>query len=213
MQLEEVKLLNGEFTLNASAPTTVEEAAAALGGSVENVVEEAVSNVRYRNWYPRVYGKASEAITKDGFPKEQAVDKNGTPLVKAKKDGTETKVMESDMDHLRRFVDGGEENKEILGGILSGLCESEPLFVQGERVGGGGKIAANILEEAKKRIAAGDEVVDKTVAAVEATVPGYKVGRTPEGAVTEESLARGIAAYTKYKLDEAKKGALAGLGA
>lgn len=184
------------------------------------MVDETTSNLRYRNKYPRVYRKVSDIVAaKDGinFPKPQKLDKLGAPVTKTVKgkDGqpdTESPVLADATAHLRAYLATGEAAKAKLAELFTNIATAEPLFVKGERSGGGGKIAQWAVDEANKRIALGDEVVEKVAAVIEENVPGYKVGRDADGNVTPDSLARAIAAFKKHEDAKAKAAVLGKLG-
>lgn len=216
MKSTDIDYLDGEFTVQESEPSTIEEIVKVLG-TEDAVVDETTSNLRYRNKYPRVYKKVSLAVEKDhAFPR-------AVVSTKTLKDGTVRNVHESENDHLRAFLKGREEetevdgkkeskivtpapegNRAILQDLFSSVANSEPLFVQGERTGGGGKVSAAALETANKFFAAGADKVEASAAKIEEMVPGYKIGRDSDGAVTPDSLARGIQALDKKMIADAK---------
>lgn len=216
MNTTDIDYLDGEFTVQESEPSTLAEVVTIVGTEAA-VIEDAVSNLRYRNKYPRVYKKVSaEVAAKHGFPR-------AVVSTKTLKDGTVRNVHESENDHLRAFLKGREEeveadgkkeskivtpapegNREILAGLFTSIANAEPLFVQGERTGGGGKVSAAALETANKFFAAGTDKVEASAAKIEEMVPGYKIGRDSDGAVTPDSLARGIQALDKKMIADAK---------
>lgn len=210
----EIDYLDGEFQVTETTPTLLSEVIGLIGEDA--VINEAVANLRYRNKYPRVYRKVSQAIA-GSFPR--AVVKTET-----KKDGTVKNILESEMDHIRAALTGrkdaegnevspGLDNaREVLGTLFSQIGASEPLYVKGERTGGGGKISQAALDSANAILAKGSDAVEAAVAAIEGKVTGYKVGRDADGEVTPEGLARAIQALNKQLLIEAKKGAAALLG-
>lgn len=220
MQTAEVDYLDSLFTVNEQEPSTLQELINMIGEDA--CVENINSNLRYRNKYPRVYGKASDAVAKDhGFARKVVKEET-------KKDGTVKKVLESVNDHLRRFVKGDtdadgniatpapEENKATLLSILTNIANSEPLYVKGERTGGGGKVSAAALASATGFIAEGEERVAKIIEYVESNVPNYKVGVDADGQPSPESLARAIMALSKKAEADAKaaqENALKQLGA
>lgn len=205
----EVEYLDGEFKVPEQEPATIQEVIEIIGEDA--VRDEAVSNLRYRNKYPRVYRKVSAAIEKE-FPRPQA-EKDGAAVTKTYKDGTVKPVLVSEMDHLRKFLESGPEARERLEGLFSEIAPSEPLYVKGERTGGGGKIAQSALDAANGLLAKGDEAVEKAISVIEEQIGGgYKVGRNGENEVSPESLARGIQALNKKLQADALKASKAALG-
>lgn len=224
MKTDDIKYLDGKFTVQEQVPTTYVEIQAILG-TEENVVEEAADNVRYRNKYPRVYSAVSEELAKShGFPK--AVVR--TKLLADKK--TVRNVHESDNDHIRAFLNGRKAVAEVLDAdgttvktpavaevvpapdaetTLTALFQkhatAEPLFTESERAGGTGKIGKEAMDSANAFFAAGDATVAKVVAKIEAVVSGYKVDTDADSQPTPEGLARGIMRLNKQLLDEQKK--------
>lgn len=202
MLTEEIDYLDGEFSIQESAPSTIAECVAIIGE--EAVVSETTSNLRYRNKYPRVYRKVSEEVVKEhGF--ERAVKE-----VKKNKDGTDRKILVSEMDHLRAFLKADPEtNRPILLDAFTRIAQSEPLYVKGERSGGGGKVSQAALDSANAIIAAGDDKIEAVISKIEEIVTGYKVGRDSDGNATPESIARGIMALNKKLTQDALKNASA----
>lgn len=195
--------MDGEFQVQEEEPSTIEEVIAIIGE--EGVVTETTSNLRYRNKYPRVYKAVSKAVVDAGYPRA-VID------TKVLKDKTERKVYESENDHLRAFLNGrfegkGEDRKQIeaapegsretLQALFNQHATEQPLYVKGERAGGGGKVSQQAMETANSWFAAGDDVVEERIATIEGLVSGYKVGRDSDGAPTPESCARGIQALQK----------------
>lgn len=202
---EEVKLLNGNYTVLAPTPSTMEELVALLG-SLDAVMDEAIANLRYRNYNARIYGKGSDAI-KDEFPKAEKS--------REKREGKDDKVVyEADMDHLRRFIEGNEVNNAALKVVFDKLAATEPLYVKGERSASAGKISDAAKESSKTFFAAGPDTVKKIVGQIEANYPGYKIVVDAEGMPSEEGLARGIQSLNKYikaKNEEIAKAQTAGI--
>lgn len=203
----EVKYLDGDFTVLEDHPASAQELISLIGE--EAVVDNTNANLLYRNKYPRVYGKVSETIaSENAFPRL----KTGT---KTKKDGSSSDVLESEMDHIRAFLYGRkngegviespapEENKTILQALFELHGQAEPMFVQGERAGTGGKISQAAIDTANLRFAAGEEAVSKMVTGIETLMGSpFKVGRDADGEVTPETLARAIQALNiKAKRD------------
>src|ERR1700722_11995159 len=182
METVDIEYIDRDFTVSGSDPTTPEEMLT-IFGTEQAVIEEVVSNLRYRNKYPRVYKAVSADLEKgsDAFPAfpRAVVDK------KTKADKTEVDVHESVMDHIRAFFKGrpsvgdvaavapAENAKEILQGLFQTYETSEPLFKQGERTGAGAKVSASALAAANDVIAKGNTAA--VVTYIESTVPGYKI--------------------------------------
>ena len=199
---KEIDYLDGEITVLENVPSTVEELTSMLGEDA--VVDETVSNLYYRNKYPRVYKTVSAEIA-PSF-------KRAVTDTKVSTTGIKKEVLESVNDHLRRFWDGeaaeagapkleGDDlvaRKAQLTEIFNRVGQEQPLYLKGERSGGGGKISADALANANKFFAAGTANVEKAVSIIESKVQGFKVGRDTEDAVTPESLARGLMAMTKH---------------
>lgn len=213
----DVEYLDGVFIVSETEPSTVQEVVDLLGE--EAVRKGAINDNRYRNKYPRVYKKVSEAlVSQHSFPR--AVVKEET-----KKDGTIKKTMESTNDHCRAALDGrktksdaGEEvvtpsgvTKETLAELFSTIGPAEPLYVKGERAGGSGKVSQASLDGANGFFAEGPDRVEEIITTIETMVPGYKVGRDADNDATPESLARGIQALEKKLLVDSKAVAKAAL--
>lgn len=224
MNTTDIDYLDGEFTVQESEPSTLAEVVTIVGTEAA-VIEDAVSNLRYRNKYPRVYKKVSaEVAAKHAFPR-------AVVSTKTLKDGAVRNIHESENDHLRAFLKGREEevtgedgktetkivtpapegNREILTGLFTSIANSEPLYVEGDRKGGGGKVSAASLETANKFFAAGADKVEAVAKKIEEMVPGYSVGRDSDGAITPDSLARGIQALDKKLVNDAKQQRMASL--
>lgn len=219
MQQVDIDYLDGEFTIQEQEPSTLAELQELLGAEAA-VVDEVTSNLRYRNKYPRVYREVSKLVVeRHGFPRA-VVD------TKKLKDGTVKDVLESENDHLRAFWKGRAdaegkietpapaENREALASLFAEVANGSQsaLYIEGERRAGGGKVSAAATEMANKIHANGVEKVEEAARRIEETVSGYKVGRDAEGAVTVESLARGIQALQKDAEAKAKRAATASLG-
>lgn len=195
----EIDYLDGEFQVNEQDPSVLSELTSLIGE--DGVIKEASNNLRYRNKYPRVYRKVSaEVVSRFAF-------KRDVKEKKTLKDGTVKEILVSENDHLRAYLaTDSEENpaRKNLQALFDEIAPAEPLYVKGERIGGGGKVAQGALDAANKHLAAGPEKVQKVVEVIEAQVPGYKVGRDENGEVTPEGLARGLQALQK-KLEQAAK--------
>lgn len=199
----EVDYLDGEFTTTEKEPSTIPELKDMIGE--DGVIENVNSNLRYRNKYPRVYKRVSAEVIKLGF--ERRVKKE-----EGNKDGTIKKILVSDMDHLREFLSSNEtEHRSVLQELFDRIANEEPLYVKGERAGGG-RIAQGALDAANKYFAKGDEEVERVVSTIEERIPGYKISRDGEGGVTPESVARGIQSLQRYLMQQAKKAAGVALG-
>lgn len=218
MQTTEVEYLDGKFTINETEPNTLAEMQE-LGFTEADVVGGAVDDLRYRNKYPRVYKKVSEAVSSShSFPRLKVDEKK-------KKDGTVVDVLESVNDHLRAALVGRKDaagqpvpnsslpdGEKILADLFSTTAASEPLYVKGERSGLGGKVSEASLKAANDFFAVGPQKVEAVVDFIESKIPGYKVGRDAEGEVTPESLARAISALNKQIAKDAEAQAKAALG-
>lgn len=228
IKTEEIAYLDGEHVVNEQEPSTIPECVELIGE--EAVVDETVSNLRYRNKYPRVYKAVSERIASDfGFPKRVKEVK----MVGKEPNQTRKEILISDMDHIREFEgasykqDGQEvgttfneteitENKARVQALFEEIAPAAPLYLKGERAGGGGKISQQALNSANEFFAAGDDVVEEKIGFIETMVPNYKVGRDADGNPTPESVARGIQALQRHlqkKAMEDAKNVLAGGGA
>lgn len=201
MTTNEILYLDGEFTIEEREPNTLTELKNLIGepACVDNIVD----NLRYRNKYPRVYKKVSNALVTE-FPKTVKKEE-------ILKDKTIRKVFVSDMDHIREFLQTGDEARKRLQDLFELHGTAEPLYVKGER-GLGGKVSKANADTANIFFAQGDDVVEEKVTLIEAMVPSYKVGRDTENAVTPESLARGIQALNNHLKKQANAAAKAALG-
>lgn len=189
----DTEYLDGAFTISEPEPSTLQEVVDLIGEQA--VREQAVSNLYYRNKYPRVYRKVSEAITAE-FPR-------AVKETKILKDGTKKDVLVEPMVHLRQYLATGDEAKAKLAELFGTIGPAEPLFVKGERAGGGGKISQVAMDVANIKFAAGSDAVDKTIEVIETTVPGYKVSLDSDGNATAESLARGVQTLLKHNAQKA----------
>lgn len=197
----EVDYLDGKYVVNEQEPATIAEVVELLGE--EAVRKSAIDDNRYRNKYPRVYKKVSEAIALT-FPRAVKEEKTN-------KDGTVKKILISTMDHIREYDKSGHEAEAKLAELFPRIANEEPLFVKGERAGGGGKVSAGALDASNGFFAEGPDKVEAVCGFIESQVPGYKVGRDGDGEATPESVARGIQALNKKMEQDAKKAAAAGL--
>lgn len=195
MQNTEIDYVDSELQVQEDEPSTIAELIALIGE--EAVVENVNSNLRYRNKYPRVYRKTSAALVAAGKTRAQKLDKAGEPVTKKTKDGIITPVLVDPIEHLRQVISEGADSKAQVLSILTPIAQGEPMFVKGERAGGGGKVSKAAEDAANAKFAAGDAAVEQAITVIEENVPSYKVGRDPEGNATPESLARGIQALQK----------------
>lgn len=196
----EVDYLDGEITVLEQEPTEIEELLAIDGLTKKQIVEETVSNCRYRSKHPRVYKKTSEAL-KDLSPRAQ---KGSYKL----KDGTERPIFVSHLEHCRALL---KVNKTKTTETLSKFALEEPLYVRGPAVGGTGRINAKSLAAANNYFAEGTERVEAVAKMIEELVPNFKVARDEDEAVTPETLARALMALTKHMEKQAAKQAEAAL--
>lgn len=202
----ETVYLDSEFKVEGQDPSTLDELKSLIGEQA--IIDECISNLYYRNKYPRVYDKVSKAVVAAGFPRAVKEEKT-------LKSGEVRKVHISEMDHLRAYLKTNAEDNTVrtqLQELFHKYNEEEPLYVKGERTGGGGKIAQGTLDAANGFFAEGIEVVEEKVGIIESMVPGYKVGRDGDGNPTPETLARGIQALEKHLQNAAKKQAAGALG-
>jgi hypothetical protein len=183
----EVDYLDGEITVLEQEPTEIAELLAIDGLTQKQIVEETVSNCRYRSKHPRVYKKTSEAL-KELAPRAQ----KGTYKLK---DGTERPIFVSHLEHCRALL---KVNKTKVTETLSKFALEEPLYVRGPAVGGTGRINAKSLAAANNYFAEGTERVEAVAKMIEDLVPGCKVARDEDDAVTPETLARALMALTKH---------------
>ena len=201
MQTSEIDYLDGEHTITESEPSTIQELIDMIGE--EAVVENVNSNLRYRNKYPRVYGLVSKAVAeRHSYPRAEKERKQN-------KDGSEKIILVSEMDHLRAFEAESDENKQIVQALFEEIAPEQPLYVKGERTGGGGKISQQAMDAANGFFAQGDDVVEEKIGFIESAVPGYKVARDANGNATPESVARGIGALNNHLKKQAAKQAAA----
>lgn len=218
MTTEEIKYLDGEFIVNEETPNTVAEVVALIGEPA--TVDAAVDDLRYRNKYPRVYREVSEKLEKEhGFPRIVV-------STKTLKDKSVKHVHESHMDHIRAFHTGRPEvtlpdgtvspavpapdnSTATLQTLFTSIGQAAPLYIKGERTGSQGKVAEGYVTAANAIFAKGDDVVETTVEKIEAALPGFKVVRDSDKAVTPDALARGLQNMVKAKQAEAQRAAMA----
>lgn len=201
-QTQEIDYLDGEFSVQETEPSTIPECIELIGEAA--VVDETTSNLRYRNKYPRVYKLVSKEVEGLGFARD-------VKETKVNKDKTERKVFISEMDHLRAFLKADESHRAILAELFNKIAPAQPLYVKGERTGGGGKISQAAMDAANAFFASDEQ--NEKAELIESMVPGYKLARDAEGNLTPESLARGIQALNKNLMKAAQQKALSALGA
>lgn len=202
----ETAYLDGEFKVEGQDPSTLDELKALIGEQA--IIDECVANLYYRNKYPRVYDKVSKDVAAVGFARAVKEEKT-------LKSGEIRKVHISEMDHIRAYLKTNDETNTVRTKLQEAFAKynaEEPLYVKGERTGGGGKIAQGTLDAANGFFAEGIEVVEEKVGIIESMVPGYKIGRDGDGNATPETLARGIQALEKHLTQSAKKQAAGALG-
>lgn len=203
MRTEEIEYLDGEFTVNEEEPNTLPEIVALIGENA--VVDESINKLRYHHKYPRVYKKVSDAIVTE-FPRSVKESKHLG-------DGTTKKIYVSNIDHLRNFLKhGGDDARVKLATLFAEIAPKEPLHVKGER-GLGGRIGVAAEKSANLFFAQGDDIVEEKVKVIESLVPGYKVGRDADSAVTVDSLARGIQTANNHLKKQAQRSAEANVKA
>lgn len=195
----EVGYLDDLVEVNESEPSTVAELVELFGE--ELIVNETVSNLRYRSKHPRVYRKVSVEVAKT-FPRAVVREEE-------KKDGTKKQIFESHLDHLRK---ARKKHSTLVDETFARIAPTEPLYVKPERTGAG-RISAGAINNANNFFAEGTEKVEDVVKAIEEAVPNFKVGRDDDGEVTLESLARGLQALGQHAARQAEKQALASVGA
>lgn len=228
MKSADIKYLDGKITVQEQEPSTIVELTALIGE--EGIVDETVSNLRYRGKYPRVYSAVSADLVKThAFPKL---------VVKTKTlaDGKSIRhIHESENDHIRAFLggrkavpavlnpDGTEKTPAVaetvpapdaeatLQALFTTHGNAEPLYTESERQGGTGKISKDAMDSANAFFAKGEETVSKVVAKIESLVSGYKIDVDADGQPTPEGVARGIMRLNKQIEQNAKKQAAAAL--
>lgn len=194
-----VEYLDGEIEVTEQEPDRLPELTEMLGEKV--IVEETVSNLRYRNKHPRVYRKASDEL--------KSVLERPTKGETKLKDGTTRPIFVSHIEHCRAAY---KVDKDKTTEVITKYALSEPLYVKGERAAGGGRISAGAQANANNFFAEGTEKVEAVAKAIEEEVPGYKVLRDSDGEVTPEALARGLMALGSYMKKQAEKKVLALVG-
>jgi hypothetical protein len=185
-----VTYLNKEFVVEEEEPSTIPELVTIIGE--EGLVTNTVANLRYRNKYPRVYKRVSIEVAKLGFQPQ------------VKKTEGEKQIFQDDMEHIRSFLTARPENKAILLSLFERIAKEEPLFIRGDRVGGG-KVAQGALDAAHRYFAEGQDKVADIVNTIENMLPGYRVKTSIDGGdITPEALARGIQTLQRHLVSKAK---------
>lgn len=190
-----VAYLNKEIIVEEEQPSTIPELVTLIGE--EGLVTNTVANLYYRNKYPRVYKRVSIEVSKLGY----------TPQVKKMvkdKAGNDKPVYQDEMEHLRSFLTLKSENKALLQELFNRIAPEEPLFIRGDRAGGG-RVAQGALDAAHRYFAEGLEKVEETIVTIESMLPSYRVGREPDGNPTPEFLARGIQTLQRHLNSKAKE--------
>lgn len=175
-----VTYLKKKFFVMEEEPSTVQELVTLVGE--EGLVTNTVANLRYRNKYPRVYKRVSLEVVKLGFPM--------------------TEEYKDEVAHLSAYLTANPMHEAILDKLFQQIALEEPLFIRGDR-SGGGKVAQGALDAAHKYFAEGHEKVEEVVMTIEQMLPSFKVNRTGEP-TTPEMLARGIQTLQRHLVSKAK---------
>ena len=175
-----VTYLNKSIVVEEDEPSTIPEMTMMLGEDF--FVFNAIANLRYRNKYPRVYKRVSVELEKQGFKKDS----------------------KDDMDHIRAVWAESDMNKPVIIELFKRIANEEPLYVKGERIGGG-RVAQGALDAAHRYFAEGPEEVARVRDKIEDMLPSYRVGRDIDGSITPETLARGIQTLQRHLLSQAKQ--------
>lgn len=206
---EPIDVLYGRFAVQLNKPATVEEFDNSVG-EAGAALESGISDVFYRNTLPRLY---KEVVAKLGIAKKQAVDAKGQPITRKTGKGEAEKdveVKESDIVAIDRAIREGDVTEDDARSAFESAADAIAFYVKG--AGGGGKISEAALTSANGIIAQGEENIEEKVGIIESRVPGYKVNRDNDGAVSAEALARGIMALQKHLQAEAARNAKQALG-
>lgn len=211
MKDQNIDVLYGNCEVTFKVPSTVEESDNLIGAG--ETLNGSNSDIMYRNTLPRFYKAVSKALVDDGYAKQSQKNKDGSVKTTTKADKSVVEVSESDIEHIERVrAEGDAELQTKIGDLLRSTATSFPFYAEGAR-GGSGKLPQAILDAVEPFFVAGPDSVENAVANLEKAVPGYKVMRDSDGAVTRESLARGVQALNKKIEADAKKSALATLQA
>lgn len=201
-------------------PSSYEEFDNALG-ETGAALDEGITNTILRHTAPRFYDALSAKLALPSgpynFPKKQAENDDGTPMVRVTKTKGDVPVMERSTAHLARYVESADDaTRGAFFADAQEIAKAFPFFDKSapSAARGAGKVSKANLDAANGMIAAGSDRVEKVVAFIESTVPGYKVTREEDESVSAESLGRAIAAldrHEKAKALAARNAALAGL--
>ncbi len=202
-----ISVLYDTFDIIKSVPSTYDEGDK-LVGEIGGLLDGWLSDCIARNFLRRLYRDVSAKLVEKGWPR--AVIKTEK---RAGKD--DINIYESHIVHIGRIHDESKETefKAYIGKLLQETATTIPLYEAGDRQSTGGRINQGSIDAANEFFAQGDEQVEKTATLIEAMVPGYKIGRDEQLAVTPETLARGIQALEKHIEKEAKSKAKAALTA
>ena len=205
MKTTEINYLDGEVTISEEEPSTIEECIELIGETA--VVDETHQQPALPQQISSSLQKGLGQHERDGRAYLRAVKET-----KTNKDGTEKKILVSEMDHLRACYTQSKEGSEAVAAAIGKHALSEPLYVKGERTGGGGKVSQAAMDAANGFFAQSDEVVEEKILVIEGQVPGYKVApRDADGAATPRSLARGIMMLQRHLMKQAQAAALTAL--
>jgi hypothetical protein len=184
----EIAYLRKLHKVKEKEPSNLRELVDLIGEAA--IVENTNANLRYRNKYPRVYKRMSAEVIKLGFPRRVKDHETGECI--------------DEMEHLFEFRKQSPENVIVLQNLFETIANEEPLYVRGDRVGSGGRVAQGALDAATRYFAEGNDMVMQKTALIEEMIPGYTVGRDGNGMVTPESLARGIQTLQRHLTNQAK---------
>ena len=198
-----ISVVNDSYEITTQVPGTPEELDALIG-ETGATLDIAISYLAPRNYLSRFYGAVSKQLVVEGFPRTQAVNDAGEPIVSKKADGSTTAVQETPLKHIDRYRTSSDDAGKVkLGELLASTASTLPFYAEGDRSGGGqGKLAAATIEAANAMVADGS--ADANAEIIEQMVPGFKIGRDADGALTPETLARGIQRLEKHLQEEAK---------
>src|SRR4030095_3479371 len=139
-----------EFVVEEEEPSTIPELSSLIGEDA--IITNTNANLRYRNKYPRVYKRMSVEVAKLGFapPVKKIVD--------------EKPVYVDDIEHISAYLAADPEgHRPVLQELFQRIAKEEPLYLKGDRVGGGGRIAQSALDAANRDFAERpEEIVEVT---------------------------------------------------
>ncbi len=179
-----ISYLNKKIIVEEEQPSTIKELVTLIGE--EGVVSNTIANIYYRNKYPRVYKRVSDELTRRGFPPVEVEGK-----------------MQDEMQQLRAFYVSKPAHAAMLQEMFETAAREEPLFIKGDR-SGGGKVSQGALDAAHRYIAEGPDKVSDAVTTIEDMLPGFRVSREPNGEVAPESLAKGIQTLQRHLISKSK---------